>query len=302
MDEKNDNEAECPLEEHWFEDTKLETFDDNSQEIASENGVDWTNPMSTSEDCESIDSKFDSIEIPIKSKGAHIDTTSKINIVDKQSKNTTKSTNNGRLKCEICNLSFLNSRTLKNHFGRQSHRNRYNQLHGADVVKVSRKPVTIIKNKNILQEADDADTKIAERAQCVNGRFICDICSNSYADRSSLKLHIRVHLSINLMQCSFCDRSFSRKSYLKTHVDTQHAKAFPCGDCGMLFDAKRALRRHTFDVHRPPRPEKMHTCEICSRVFNRMNNLNQHRLTHTGAKNFSCDICQRKVSTKQVLR
>lgn len=266
IDEHNEYDAVRPLEEHWVDDAIPEAFGDCSPKSASENGDDWAIPMQNTEDSDTNDSTSGLNEL-------HRSEVMKKNLKteneaghDADDKVKNEKCENGRLKCEICNLSFLNSKTLTNHFACQSHLDRINQLHEGD------------------------------------GCYICEICNNSYADRSALKLHIRVHLSQNLEHCPFCDRTFSRSSYLKTHIETQHAKAFPCPDCDLRFDAKRALRRHQFDTHRPPKPEKRYICEICSRVFNRINNLNQHRVTHSGEKNFSCDICQRKVSTKQVLK
>lgn len=254
IDENNEHEAVRPLEEHWVDDAISDAFDECSRKSASENGDDWAMPMQNTEDCDTNDSNsgLDEFHRREVMKEKLESENGAAHGVDGKVKN--EKCENGRLKCEICNLTFLNSRTLTNHFACQSHLDRFNQLHEGDAVK------------------------------CVDGQYICEICNSSYADRSALKLHIRVHLSQNLEHCPFCDRTFSRSSYLKTHIDTQHAKAFPCPDCDQIFDAKRALRRHQFDTHRPPKPRREYKCEICSRVFNRINNLNQHRVTHSGEK------------------
>ncbi|KAG4075446.1 hypothetical protein HA402_015099 [Bradysia odoriphaga] len=39
------------------------------------------------------------------------------------------------------------------------------------------------------------------------------------------------------------------------------------------------------------RKETKHQCDECGRVFTRKTVLDQHKVTHTGIKNFSCDIC-----------
>lgn len=209
---------------------------------------------------------------------------------------------NGRLKCELCNVSFLNTRTLRNHLERQGHVNRYNRLHGAAVVKVRRRPVKKIKTKKAIgggTPSMDEDAKIADRAQCINGRYICQYCSNSFAERISLKFHIRIHLGINLHPCPQCERAFSRVSYLQQHVRTNHSKNSPCPKCDSVFDNYQALRAHTNAVHKEVKPKKMYACEICSRTFNRTHNLKEHRLTHSRERNFQCDICKKKYSTKR---
>lgn len=39
------------------------------------------------------------------------------------------------------------------------------------------------------------------------------------------------------------------------------------------------------------RSEKLYTCEICSKIFKRKYNWQQHKLVHTDEKNFKCHVC-----------
>lgn len=284
-----------------FDATKIETFDECSQSPSesSDHGTTGTTmDTAASDDTFAQKTARESFKARAKRKKK---LSKKSNSDDGEQENVTRE--NGRLKCDICNISFLNGRTLKNHLGRQSHLNRYNQLHGAaEVIKCSRKPVEKVKKKIRLQAGDDDDVKIAERAQCVDGRFICEFCGNSFAERISLKFHIRIHLGINLKQCPFCERGFSRQGHLQQHIKINHSKNSPCQKCDQVFDSREELRLHTIEAHKEHKPEKVFPCDICFRVFNRSNNLKEHRLTHTGEKNFSCDICKGKYVTKRGLK
>lgn len=321
IDGNNDNSriaasnAVHPQEEPCSDDLKMETFDECWQNGESEDGDALALPIQTIADSEKDNSTNELAPVQ-KKKPEKSNNRTKRKTVSKKKKKTDTITHsedgevenvkseNGRLKCEICNISFLNSRTFKNHCGRLSHLNRYNQLHGAgeDVVKCSRKPVEKMKKRIRTKVDADEDAKIAERAQCVNGRYICEFCNNSFAERISLKFHIRIHLGINLKKCPFCDRGFSRQGHLQQHIKINHSKNSPCPQCDQVFDSREALRLHTIEAHKVPKAEKAFACDICSRVFNRTNNLNEHRLTHSREKNFTCDICQRKYSTKRGLK
>lgn len=303
----NGNESIRPLEECRLDDIKSEMFDECSQESASNNNDELAMLAKASDDSETNDSTLESISVPHKSivassRLAKRKTNRKAKRVAKCDDNVKNATcEDGRLKCEICNLSFLNSRTLKNHMTRQSHLNRYNRLHGADVVKISRRRVKKI-NKKITERRDEhGDVKIAERAQCVNGRFVCEFCNNTFSERTSLKFHIRIHLGVNLKPCGFCDRAFSRETYLRQHIKNNHSNNSPCPQCDLVFNSKQELREHTIKIHTQPKV-KVYPCPICSRNFNRINNLAEHKLTHSAEKKFTCDLCQKKYSGKRGLK
>lgn len=307
IDEVNDNEIACPVEEHWFEDSTSAPFDSFSQK-SSVSGDSWSVGDAVFKG--KIEPTFDEIAA---SKGTNGESCIKI---EKSCDNRNQSNENDdgdetlknakceddRLVCDTCNMSFLNHGNLKRHLQRQSHMNRHRKLQGSEIIKFNRGPIQRLKKKKAAKNGDEEDVKIVARAQCVDGRWLCEICNNSYCDRTTLKIHIRVHLGINLKQCPFCERGFGKQCYLNAHIKRDHPKDFPCRECKNVFDTKEALRLHTTEVHRTAKTDKKYICEICSRIFNKMNNLNQHRLTHTGEKNFSCDICKGKYTTKQVIK
>ena len=72
-----------------------------------------------------------------------------------------------------------------------------------------------------------------------------------------------------------------------------------CSQCGKSFTSNVILKNHIKLVHDKIRE---HFCEICAKAFGTTNDLNVHRRTHTGEKNFPCHICGQSYSTKQYLQ
>lgn len=296
-------------EEHVFEDTISKTFDECSQDDGSEN-----------DDKRLMQSKIDLDPVSAStSNGKKEESVGELDNEDAKDLQFDGAT----FICEICNVSFVTRRNILRHFHRPRHLKQYRQLLGSDVDTLG------MSKKEKHDTPDDAD-KIVARARCEDGQWICEICNKSLAYRSTLKYHIRSHLGLQLKRCQFCDRTFSKEYALKVHIGRRHSKGFPCKNCDQVFDTNVALRSHTNADHGPPpkhtceicskgfrrlanleqhilthaapKPEKKYTCQTCSKVFGRANTLNRHQITHTGEKNFECHICQRKLSTKQTLK
>ena len=74
---------------------------------------------------------------------------------------------------------------------------------------------------------------------------------------------------------------------------------FGCAYCGKFFTQNSSLTYHIRTVHRKI---KDIFCEICAKAFATTSDLNTHRRTHTGERNFPCHICGQSYSTKQYLQ
>lgn len=305
INENNEYQTVRPLEEHWVDYTISDAFDGSSPKNATENDDDWS--AHESADSEKFDPTFDpseaeneiEMEPVLESGNSAVNSNEPASAILSEVLKSAKS-ESGSWVCSICNKSFRNRRTLKLHVRRQSHLN----LHGKGMTpgKVSRQPILRLKKDNTAEDGDDEDAKLVARAQCVDGRWACEICKKTFADRTTLKLHIRVHLGINLKQCTLCPKGFAKQSFLDFHMKSHEAKSYPCQKCDTVFNSKQELRDHTNDVHKVEKPPKTYMCEVCSKVFNRVNTLNQHRITHTGEKRFECETCHRKLGTKASLQ
>ena len=74
--------------------------------------------------------------------------------------------------------------------------------------------------------------------------------------------------------------------------------AFECIHCGKIFSRNKDMKNHVKHVHDKIRE---HICEVCAKGFATSSDLNTHRRTHTGKKNFPCHICGKSFTTKQYL-
>lgn len=312
VSDANDHEEIRPLETHWLEDKASESSDGCSVKSALECDDDWAMESSegdTSEKHEKLSptSEPTAPESDLSHNTAvrvkHTDESRHPNVVN----NLLKILKDGKCEsgswvCKYCNKCLRNRRSWKLHVRRHIRMAQYAKPSESNTVKVSRTPIVRLKKENITDDGIDEDVKLVERAQCVNGRWVCEICTKTLADRATLKLHIRVHLGIGLLKCDLCPKSFAKKSFLQFHMKSHEARDFPCPKCDSVLNSRRALRDHTADIHKEAKTERTFMCEICSKVFNRINTLNQHRLTHSDEKRFKCEICQQKLRTKGSLQ
>lgn len=100
-------------------------------------------------------------------------------------------------------------------------------------------------------------------------------------------------------QCDVCQKILSNKYTLATHMKTHQdrEKSFAC-DCGSKFLTENHLRNHKFTVHQC---ERLFVCEICSKTFKTLSNLETHQVIHS-EKSFLCRFCDKTFSRLQDIR
>lgn len=52
------------------------------------------------------------------------------------------------------------------------------------------------------------DFQVLNKAKQVNGRYQCEMCEKTLADRRTFLLHTRLHLGKNLKHCDICGKAF----------------------------------------------------------------------------------------------
>ncbi|XP_021965080.2 zinc finger protein 260 isoform X2 [Folsomia candida] len=114
---------------------------------------------------------------------------------------------------------------------------------------------------------------------------LCTKCGKLFRNARNLRLHdASVHIKERNFICAICGASFFRKEVLDNHVATIHERPadlrFSCDTCGKAYRHEKSLKEHV----------QMHTgknleCPICSKVFNRKENVRLHlRTVHGGEK------------------
>ncbi|WAR25515.1 ZN546-like protein [Mya arenaria] len=151
----------------------------------------------------------------------------------------------------------------------------------------------------------------------------CDLCSEAFMEKDTLKTHMRTHTMqmpyicekcgsayslkndgalqkhmkachigepVSVFQCDQCQKTFQHQKNLAQHMKLHQGnpKQFKCPECPATYSYKCHLTRHLM-IHTGDKPYK---CKICSKAFNRNAHLVRHRKIHSEAdKEWKCSQC-----------
>jgi KRAB domain-containing zinc finger protein len=131
----------------------------------------------------------------------------------------------------------------------------------------------------------------------VNERFQCNQCPKS--EFEIVRLKILINLLIKIM------KGFSTASYLKYHIE-EHQDTYRKECCQSIFKTHSEWTKHC-SLHKSEAKSSANKllwkCEICSKEFQTKTWLDNHKLSHSGIKNFPCTFegCDRAFSLQKVL-
>eukprot|EP01083_Nonionella_stella_P279518 950824_1 len=140
-----------------------------------------------------------------------------------------------------------------------------------------------------------------QRTPIGEGPLLCQVCAMRFHNQIFFLAHQRMHMyqPEPEIQCQTCRKTFAEKSSLKRHMRIHSGiKPYRCSRCPMEFaersDRKKHERRHT--------GVKPYKCDVCGATFVTSYSLTEHRRTHTGEKPHTCDRCQKNFRQRSNLR
>ena len=115
-----------------------------------------------------------------------------------------------------------------------------------------------------LVHKHDSDIKDEENQK--NSSFEFDKCDEKFGINNKLNDVTTVLEGKKVFECDICSITFARKSSLTTHLATVHEgkKPFKCEICSATFSTKSNLKTHSATVHEGKKPFK---CDICENNF-----------------------------------
>ncbi len=117
--------------------------------------------------------------------------------------------------------------------------------------------------------------------------FNCNICHQSFAERTELQSHQKEHIDSVEYTCNACNMQFKDSHELANHMNTHGDRRYECPVCNRVFAHGTTLKVH-LRLHTGEKPFK---CTYCDRHCRTRSQLNTHMRVHTGEKPYHCPTC-----------
>jgi len=84
-----------------------------------------------------------------------------------------------------------------------------------------------------------------------NRPWQCEICKRSFAEKCTLKRHVRIHTNEKPWKCEYCSKAFNQSCSLQAHIRIHTGeRPFPCVFCEKRFRQSTHRRQHMKRVHK----------------------------------------------------
>ncbi|KAG7525908.1 Zinc finger 813 [Solea senegalensis] len=129
--------------------------------------------------------------------------------------------------------------------------------------------------------------------------YSCNICGKRCANETALVLHSKVHNEKYVHLCKYCHMEFKTKGDKITHeqIHLTEKDPFKCSECSQVFAESKKRQNHMKE-----HPEAPSVCHVCGMKFDRKHQLQRHSIVHTGLMPFECSVCQRNFNQSSHLK
>lgn len=208
--------------------------------------------------------------------------------------------NQNQLKCKKCGKKFLLESQLNSHLSlTKSCRNKEVSLRES-------LPVELIKYRDTAdgegREITVWDLLQSVELGCTNCK--CIVCQKVLKTSNNLLYHIMsTHSKAKPHSCKFCNKSFRYELTMDNHMLAVHKNLLTYISCDLCN--KKCLSEEKLTIHKsfkcPKRIKQTFKCDTCGFTARARRQFECHLQSHAGIKEFTCEICAKKLSTKSSL-
>ena len=162
------------------------------------------------------------------------------------------------------------------------------------IVEQENQDSIIISTQEMIRDARERRGKKLTEFQCKT----CDYKSPSI---TLLEKHEKAYHKVTVVHnCEECGKIFTRTADLNQHkVSCHEKKQYPCNKCDYKSPSTTLLDEHEKSYHHVT---VVHNCDECNKIFSGIDDLNQHKVSCHDNKQYPCNQCDFKATTKQKVR